>query len=75
MAKTRKLDVAAAVHNSAQEQTTAPVPEERRAHSRSYRPSTRKGKKGVLVYVTPVMAKQLRQLALDEDSTVQALGH
>ena len=55
--------------------TTATVPDERRARRRSYRPSTRKGKKGVLVFVTPAMAKQLRQLALDEDSTVQALGH
>ena len=77
MARARKLDVAAAVHDSAQEQSTAPVPvpAKRRALPRRYRPSSRKGKKGVLVYVTPAMAKQIRQLALDEDSTVQALGH
>ena len=57
--------LAAPVHAEAAEQTAAPlpVPEERRVPPRSYRPSTRKGKKGVLVYVTPVLAGQLRQLA------------
>ena len=55
--------------------TTVTVPEERRARQRRYQPSTRKGKRGVLIYVDPKLGRQLRQLALDEDSTVQALGH
>ena len=77
VARTRKLDVAASVHGADQEKATAPVPvpEGRRAHPRSSRPKTREGKKGVLIYVLPEMSQQLRQLALDEDSTVQALGH
>ena len=57
-----------------QQTAPGPVPEERRAPLRRYQPSNRVGEKGVLVYVTPTMAQQLRQLALDEDSTVQALG-
>ena len=74
MATPTTLDIAAAVHDSARKQTTAPamVPERRRAQPRSSRPRSREGKKGVLIYVLPAMS---RQLALDEDSTVQALGH
>ena len=52
-----------------------PVPEERRALPRSWRGKSREGKKGVLVYVDPKLARQFRQAALYEDSTVQALGH
>ena len=64
----------------AAEQTTESlaVLEDRRAPPRNWRGQRRKGKKGVLVYVDPKLAvdpKPARQLALDEDSTVQALGH
>lgn len=75
MARSRKLDLAAAVHGAAQKQTSEPTPEKLRNQPRSYRPASREGKKGVLIHVSHAMSKQLRQLALDEDTTVQALGH
>ena len=57
-------------------QTTEPVPvaKKRRTPKRDWRGKARKGKKGVLIYVEPQLSKGLRQLALDEDSTVQAIG-
>ena len=36
--------------------------------------SMAKGKRGVLIHVSPELSRRLRQLALDEDTTLQALG-
>lgn len=37
-------------------------------------PASRRGKKGVLIYLEPDMAKALKRLAVDQDTTIQALG-
>ncbi len=38
------------------------------------KPASRRDKKGVLIYVSPAVSKQLRSLAIEKDTTVQALG-
>jgi hypothetical protein len=38
------------------------------------RPPSRIGKRVLSVYLDPIALKQIRQLALDKDTTVQALG-
>ena len=40
----------------------------------SLRAPSRQGKRGVLIHVSPELSRRLRQLALDEDATLQALG-
>jgi hypothetical protein len=35
---------------------------------------SRHGKKGIVIYVAPEVAKQLRQMALDRGTSLQALG-
>jgi hypothetical protein len=42
--------------------------------TRSMRPPSRAGKRVLSVYLDPLAWKQLRQLALDTDTTTQALG-
>ena len=54
---------AAAVTESAVETTNVPR-----------RPPSRAGKRVLSVYLDPLAWKQLRQLALDTDTTTQALG-
>ena len=74
MAKT--IDLAAAVSEAGQppaspaETTRAPAPA-----ATTGRPASRHGKKGVLIYVEPDMARALKRLALERDTTLQALGH
>ena len=69
MAKPNNRDLVSAVHNAGKsaEPTAGPV-------ATRHVPSTRQGTKGILTHVTPTMSKALRQLALDEDTTLQALG-
>jgi hypothetical protein len=38
------------------------------------RPPSRQGKRVLSIYLDPIAWKQLRQLALDEETTTQALG-
>ena len=66
MAKPNTRDLASAVHDAGKPR---PGPD---ATTRV--PKSRQGRKGVLIHVTPDMSKALRQLALDEDTTLQALG-
>ena len=65
-----KIDLAAAVHGAAKSSmdpvSTPP--------SSSARAKSRLGRKGVLIHVPPETWRELRQLALDEDTSVQALG-
>jgi hypothetical protein len=42
--------------------------------NQSTKPASRRDKKGVLIYVSPAVSKQLRGLAIEKDTTVQALG-
>jgi Antitoxin-like ribbon-helix-helix len=52
----------------------APVNENDRDQSPDRRPPSRAGKRVLSVYLDPLAWKQLRQLALDTDTTTQALG-
>ena len=69
MAKPNNRDLVSAVHNAGKsaEPIAGPV-------ATRHVPKTRQGTKGILTHVTPTMSKALRQLALDEDTTLQALG-
>ena len=70
MSKAKKLDLAGAVHGAARSQSEA-----RRAPAAGGgRASSREGTRGVLIRVEPDLSRRLRQLALDEDTSVQALG-
>lgn len=71
MNKDRKIDLAEAVHGAA----TAPRPAPRARRGKgNARPPSRQGTRGVLVHVSPELWRAMRQLALDEDTSVQALG-
>jgi hypothetical protein len=50
------------------------LPEAAPANSSSGRPPSRAGKRVLSVYLDPLAWKQLRQLALDTETTTQALG-
>ena len=52
----------------------AEQPEPGKGRTRPRRARTREGTRGVLIQVAPQLSRQLRQLALDCDTTVQALG-
>jgi hypothetical protein len=40
----------------------------------STKPPSRRGKKGVLFHVDPEIAKRLKLLAVEQDTTIEALG-
>ena len=40
----------------------------------SSKPPSRRGKKGVLFHVNPEIAKRLKLLAVEQDTTIEALG-
>ena len=42
--------------------------------TRGYRPPSRAGTKAVVIHVEPSLSKSIRRLALEMDTTVQALG-
>lgn len=72
MSKAKKPDLAHAVHGAARPQ---PVPvRSAPAASGRFRAPSRQGKRGVLIHVSPELSRRRRQLALDEDTTLQALG-
>ena len=52
----------------------SPVNENQQDISVDKRPPSRAGKRVLSVYLDPLAWKQLRQLALDTDTTTQALG-
>ena len=83
----KKRDLASAVHGAARGQgkigptAELPSPSTRGepglpsdAEPRGYRPPSRVGTKCIAIHVEPALSKSVRQLALDEDTTVQALG-
>ena len=68
--KTR--DLAGAVHGAARPGAAKPV-----ATTRTSRPSrsrSRQGKRGILIHVEPELARRLKHLAVERDTTLQALG-
>jgi len=51
----------------------SPPPVEAKPSSSTILPPSRQGKKAITGYFDPAVSRQLRQLALDKDTTVQAL--
>ena len=64
------IDIASAVHGAARKRASPPAPEDRTAK----KPRSRQGTKGIVTYVSPELSRALRLLALDEDTSLQALG-
>lgn len=56
------------------ETPASPPAEMTRSHTTSRRAPSREGKRTLSVYLDPLAWKQLRQLALDTETTTQALG-
>ena len=69
MNRRKTPDLAGAVHGAAQPPappaTTTPTPGPGRS---------RQGKRGILIHVEPEMARRLKHLAVERDTTLQALG-
>ena len=63
------IDIASAVHGAARKRASPPAPE----HTTN-KPRSRQGTKGIVTYVSPELSRALRLLALDEDTSLQALG-
>ena len=69
--KTR--DLAGAVHDAAQPTAAKPLPSTTASPGRG-RSRSRQGKRGILIHVDPDLARRLKHLATDRDTTLQALG-
>ena len=67
-------DLAGAVHGAAQPRTAARQTQTQTSTSRPGRSRSRQGKKGILIHVEPEMARKLKHLATERDTTLQALG-
>ena len=63
------IDIASAVHGAARTRASAPAPDRT-----ARKPRSRQGTKGIVTYVSPELSRALRQIALDEDTSLQALG-
>ena len=72
--KRPKLDIATAVHGAARVRQAPPEPVPTPARRTTAVPKSRAGKTGIVVYVDPDLARALRHLAIDEGSSLQALG-
>lgn len=76
---TRKTNVladavhGAAAHPSAAKPLPATTARPGRGRSRS-RSRSRQGKRGILIHVEPELARRLKHLAVDRDTSIQALG-
>ena len=74
---TRKTNVLAdAVHGAAAHPSAAkplPATTARSGHGRG-RSRSRQGKRGILIHVDPELARRLKHLAVDRDTSIQALG-
>ena len=74
---TRKTNVLAdAVHGAAAHPSAAkplPATTARPGRGRS-RSRSRQGKRGILIHVEPELARRLKHLAVDRDTSIQALG-
>ena len=64
------VDLEAAVHGAARRPKSTPAPD----RSPTKKPRSRDGTKGIVTYVSPELSLALRRLALDEGTTLQALG-
>ena len=68
MNRRKTLDLAGAVHGAAQ----PPAPPATTSTPGPGR--SRQGKRGILIHVEPEMARRLKHLAVERDTTLQALG-
>jgi antitoxin-like ribbon-helix-helix protein len=57
----------------AEEPAAAPIPPQA-PNPATVRPPSRAGKRVLSIYLEPIAWKQIRQLALDNDTSTQALG-
>ena len=72
---TRKTNVLAdAVHGAAAHPSAAKPLPATTARSGRGRGRSRQGKRGILIHVEPELARRLKHLATDRDTTLQALG-
>ena len=71
----KKRNLANALNKAAGKIPEPVAPEEtvKKVTSTSEIPPSRRGKKAITGHFDPIVSKQLRQIALDQDSTVQAL--
>ena len=67
----KPIDLATAVHGAGRPPPEGSAPA---SATRASRPASRRDKRGVVIYVDPEMAKALKRLAIDRDTTLQALG-
>jgi len=77
MATSKKSSLSAALHGAAGKKDPEPTPvatsDAPGPAQANVVPPSRQGKKIISGYFDPAVAKQLKQLALDQDATVQAL--
>ena len=66
-------DLAGAVHGAARPSAAKPLPATTARPGRS-RSRSRQGKRGILIHVDPELARRLKHLAVERDTSLQALG-
>jgi hypothetical protein len=72
----KKTSLASALQVASGKEAPTPEPSstaEVKTSSSTVLPPSRQGKKAITGYFDPAVSRQLRQLALDKDTTVQAL--
>lgn len=74
MPKQPKVDLATAVHGAAQQTEQPELLSPRAGKKPALRGESRQGKKGILIHVEPELRRELRRIAVNEDTTLQALG-
>ena len=74
MPKQPKVDLATAVHGAAQKTEPERHLSHRAGTKLGLRGESRQGKKGILIHVEPELRRELRRIAVNEDTTLQALG-
>ena len=73
MTKRKTIDLAGAVHGAAQPPAATPAPPTT-ATPKPGRGPSRRGKHGILIHVEPELARRLKHLAVERDTSLQALG-
>ena len=71
MTKRKTIDLAGAVHGAAQPAAVTPATTSTPGPGRA---PSRRGKHGILVHVDPELARRLKHLAVERDTSLQALG-
>ena len=74
MPKQPQVDLATAVHGAAQKTESERRLPLQPGTKPSVKGESRLGKKGILIHVEPEIRRELRRIAVNEDTTLQALG-